>query len=174
MSKGRSVGLRPFTLRFAELIGRQDFDGAIEYLRVHLKGNASDLPSLEMIAQCHHWAHRPGEAIAACRDALTYDTTSFDMHALIAQLLAEKGEHAAAANHARKGLECYPEPLPEIPRFLSSIGNALSRFFLNHTLDVDPALKRVEAERADWFAWANRYLSWYDASFDKTTKPVQH
>ena len=166
--------MRPFTLRFAELIGRQDFDGAIEYLRVRLKGDASDLASLEMIAQCHHWARRPGEAIAACRDALTYDTTSFDMHALIAQLLAEEGEHDAVANHARKGLECYPEPLPGVPRFLSSIGNALSRLFWNRTLDADMALKRVEAERADWFSWANRYLSWYDANFDKTTKPSQH
>ena len=42
---------------------------------------------------------------------LVHDPNAFDMHVLLSQMLAGKGQHENAALHARKGLESYPEPL---------------------------------------------------------------
>jgi tetratricopeptide (TPR) repeat protein len=148
-------------------------DGAIVYLRAGLKGDASDLASLEMIAQCHLWAGRTDEAIATCGEALGYNLGSFDTHSMLAQLLAEKGEHEDAAVHVRKGLECYPEPLPEIPHFVASAIKGLSRIF-PFLRAPDAALQQAEAERAAWFDWAKQYLSWYDLTYGETVKPKEH
>ena len=162
-------------MRFAHLIGRQDFDGAIDYLRAGLKGDASDLASLEMIAQCHHWARRTDDAIAACSAALIYDAMSFDMHMMLAQLLAKRGEHKQAAIHARKGLECFPDALPEVPRFVISAFKMLSIVFPRFRgPGPDAALQKVAAERAEWFDWAKQYLSWFDAMHGETFKPSEH
>jgi tetratricopeptide (TPR) repeat protein len=166
--------LRPFTMRFARLIGRKDFDGAIDYLRTGLKGNASDVASLEMMAQCHQWARHTDEAIAASREALSYDPASFESHRMLALLLAERGEYEAAVLHARKGLECFPEP-PTIPRFIITAIQGLSWIFpFFRGAEPDAALQIVGAEHAKWFDWAKQYLSWYDATHGQKLKPSEH
>ncbi len=163
-------------MRFARMVGRQEFDKAIEYLRAGLKGDASDQNSLELIADCYHWAGRNEEAITACREALAANPVSFDMHAMLAQLLANKGEHENAATHARKGLESYPEPLPEIPPSIISAFKFLSRIMprLFSAPPPDEALKRVYEWRAGWFDWAKSYLSWYDQTYGEKVKPIEH
>ncbi|MEQ1697580.1 MAG: tetratricopeptide repeat protein [Hyphomicrobiaceae bacterium] len=167
--------MRPFTIQLSLLIGRQDFDGAIAYLRAHLKGDSSDISSLEMIAHCQLWAGRTDEAEAACYSALVFDPNAFDMHALLAQHLAKKGEHKRAAIHASKGLEFYPEPLPKMPRFMISAIRGLSRIFSSlRGLDPDEALHRVETERAEWLGWAKQYLNWYDSGHGATLSPTEH
>ena len=42
--------------------------------------------------------------------------------------------------------------------------------------DTDPeaALSSVEAINAEWFDWAKRYLSWYDATYGDEINPVNH
>jgi tetratricopeptide (TPR) repeat protein len=169
--------LRPFTIRFSLMIGRKEFDKAIDYLRAGLKGDTSDLASLEMIAHCHDWAGRSEEAIASCREALGHDPNSFDMHVMLSRLFAAKDEHADAANHARKGLETYPEPLPKLPRSLILTLKIFSRLIPSLrglAPDAEAALLRAEADNAAWFNWAKRYLSWYDATYGETVKPVDH
>ena len=166
---------RLILIRFARMIGREEFDDAIDYLRAGLKGNKSDLASIEMIAHCHHWAGRKEETIVVCREALGLDPNSFDMHVMLSQLFAENGEHDDAAIHARKGLECYPEPLPEIPGFMLSAFNALGRFVPSiRNFPPDAALQKIETWRAEWFGWAKRYLSWYEVTFGETAKPTEH
>jgi tetratricopeptide (TPR) repeat protein len=166
---------RPFTFAFSRMIGRQEFDKAIDYLRSNLKNDASDMSSLEMIAHCHQWAGRPDKAIEACRKALVWDAASFDMHSMLSQLLAEKGEHEAAAVHALKGLECYPEPLPEVPRFMTSAFQILSRFFPSFRgIDVNNALRSIEDEHAEWFDWAKKYLKWYDVTYGDKLAPAEN
>jgi tetratricopeptide (TPR) repeat protein len=167
---------RPFTFAFSRMIGRQEFDKAIDYLRSGLRGNESDLSSLEVIAHCHQWAGRADDAIKACREALQRDPKSFDMHSMLAQLLAEKGEHEGAAIHARRGLECYPEPLPEIPRFLILVFQALDRILPRRLRgpDANDALRRFEAEKAEWFNWAKKYLNWYDSTHNDRLGPTEN
>ena len=162
-------------LRLAKMIGRRDFDGAINYLRAGLKGDEADLASLEMIAHCQHWAGRHDEAIAACRETLKLDPVSFEMHAMLAQIFAEKGEHDEAAEHARTGLESYPEPLPKVSRIVVLAFKALGRIAPRlQGAAPDAALRRVEAMRAEWFDWAKQYLSWYDATYNGSVNPTKH
>jgi tetratricopeptide (TPR) repeat protein len=111
------------------MLGRQEYDKAIDYLRAGLKGDKSDFDSLAMIANCHHWAGHHDQAIVVGEEALKIDPRSFDMHALLAQLFAEKGDHENAVIHARKGLECYPEPLPTIPSSITFVFRLLGRIF---------------------------------------------
>ncbi len=166
---------RPFTITFSRMIGRQEFDKAIDYLRSGLKGNESDISSLEMIAHCHHWAGHEEEAIEACREALRCDPKSFDMHSMLSQLLAERGEHEDAAIHARRGLDSYPEALPEIPRFVTSVFEALGRIFpWLRGPDANEALRWIEAEHTEWFNWAKKYLSWYDRTHDDKLGPREN
>jgi tetratricopeptide (TPR) repeat protein len=157
------------------MLGRQEYDKAIDYLRAGLKGDRSDFDSLAMIANCYHWAGRHDQAIVACEEALKVDSSSFDMHALVAQLFVEKGDHENAVIHARIGLECYPEPLPTIPRWITFIFRLLGRVFPS-LRDSDPneGLRSMEASRAEWFAWAKQYLTWHDATHGGTGKPVVH
>lgn len=168
--------LRPFTLRFARQIGRGQLDEAIREMRAALKGNASDLASLEMIAQCHDWLGRADDAMSACQQALKYDPHSFCMHALLSRLHAARDEHDDAAMHARRGLECYPEPLPPLPRFFETAHTFLSRIFPRYRGSPSPneALRSAETERAEWYSWAKQYLDWYDAIYGETTQPRQH
>jgi tetratricopeptide (TPR) repeat protein len=162
-------------MRFAKMIGRREFDDAIAYLRNGLKGDKSDIYSLEMIADCHHWAGRTDDAINACREALKFSSSSFDMHALLAELLAGKNEHDDAAIHARKGLECYPEPIPQMPRFMISAFKALSRIVPRlRNANPDAALREVANARAEWFDWAKRYLDWYDSTHGGSASPTEH
>jgi tetratricopeptide (TPR) repeat protein len=157
------------------MIGRQEFDKAIAHLRSELRGNASDISSLEMIAHCHHWAGRADEAIKAGREALQCDPKSFDMHALLSQLLVDKGEHEDAAIYARLGLENFLEPLPEIPGFFLKVHRALEYFFpILQGASPDQAIKRSESNRADWYDWAKSYLDWYDATYGDTLGPIKH
>lgn len=166
---------RPFTFTLSRMIGQQEFDKAIDYLRSGLKGNESDLSSLEMIAHCHHWAGHADDAIKACRKALRYDPKSFDMHSMLSRLLAEKGEHEDAVIHARRGLECYPSPLPEIPRFVTSAFQVLGRIFPRlRGADATESLRRIEAEQSEWFAWAKRYLNWYDRTHNDRLGPLEN
>lgn len=166
---------RPFTIKFSRMIGRQEFDKAIDYLRSGLKGNKSDLSSLEMIANCHHWAGRTDDAIKACHEALQCDPQSFEMHSMLAQLLAEKGEHENAAIHARRGLECYPEPLPEVPKFVTSAFQFLGRIFPRlRGVDANEAIRRIDGEHAEWFDWAKKYLEWYDYSHNDKLAPSEN
>jgi tetratricopeptide (TPR) repeat protein len=168
-------GLRPFTFRMARMIGGQQFDAAIDDLSAGLKGNASDAASLEMIAQCHRWAGRNEEAITAGLAALLRDPASFAMHSMLAELFAEKGEHDDAAIHVRKGLECYPEPLEKIPRFISSAFKLMARLFPRlQGSSPENALQRIEASNAEWFEWATKYLVWYDATYGKNINPSKH
>lgn len=165
----------PFTPKVARLIGREDFDGAIEYLRAKLRGNASDVAALEMIAQCHQWAGRTQEAISTCREALRYDAVAFESHAMLARLLAQEGTHVDAAAHARSGLECFPEPLPGIPQSFVRAIQGLGRIFpFVREFDPNGALQRGETERREWFEWATRYLGWYDKAYGDTQTPVRH
>lgn len=166
--------MRPYTASFARKVGRGQLDEAIDEIRGTLKGDASDAHSLEMIAQCHHWAGRPDEAISACREALKYDSNSFPMLSLLARLLADRDEHENAAIYARKGLESYPEPL-KVPRFVDALFKIMS-VFIPRLRGVTPtdALKQVEAEDAEWFAWAKQYLDWYDSVFGDSVRPPSH
>ncbi len=162
----RTSRLPLFFLRLVRLIGREDYDGAIDLLRAHLKGNASDQPSLELIALAHYFADRADQAIAAGEEALAYDSASFQMHMLLALWLAEKDEHAEAARHARQALENDPEPIPEPPRFLINAIKCLGRIFPRlRRVDPDAALQRLEAQHAEWRDWAERYLDWYDLTY---------
>ena len=128
-----------------------------------------------MLAHCHHWSGHADDAIAACRSALRYDPKSFDMHALLSQLLSEKGEHEDAVIHARRGLENYPEPLPEVPSFILSAHKMLSRF-VTRLRDASPdiALERIETDHANWFNWAKIYLEWYDSTYGDKFRPTEH
>jgi len=165
----------PFTVKFSRMIGWQEFDKAIDYLRSGLRGNKSDLSSLEMIAHCHLWAGRPDDAIKACHEALHCDSESFAMHSTLAQLLAEKGEHEDAAIHARRGLECYPAPLPKVPRSVTLSYQFLSRVFPRlRGADPNEAIRSVEAEQADWFDWAKKYLEWYDGTHNGKLSPLDN
>lgn len=165
----------PFTTRLAKLIGRQDFDGAIDRLRAGLRGDASDADSHILIAQCHFWGGRLDESIAACAEALRCDPELFDAHALLAQLHARKDNHREAAIHARRGIECFPEPLPEFPPVLTSMFKFMGRIFpLFRGPSPDAALQRVAAERTEWFDWAKSYLSWYDETSGEQVKPTEH
>lgn len=168
--------LRPFTISLARHIGRGQFDEAINELRAALKGNASDVASLEMIAQCHYWSGRADQAISACQQALKYDPDSFDAHALLSQLHAARNEHENAATHARRGLECYPEPLPRLPSLLDSAHTLLSRIIplLRGAPTPNEALQSTEAEHAEWYDWAKKYLDWYDATSGEAMRPRQH
>jgi tetratricopeptide (TPR) repeat protein len=166
---------RPFTITLSGMIGRRDFDKAIEYLRSNLKGKASDLSSLEMIAHCHYWAGKPDDAIKAGHEALKCDSRSFDMHVMLSQLYAERAEHENAAIHARKGLESYPEPLPKLPNFIVTADKLLRHFFPQlGAYGPDEALKRIEAEHANWFDWAKKYLAWYDSTYGDNLEPLEN
>ena len=167
--------MRPFTLRLAGMIGRGEFGQAIAEMRAGLRGDSSDQASLEMIASCHHWSGQTDEATAAAYEALRYDPNAFEMHAMLAQLLADKGEHERAADHVRKRLEWYPEPVPKAPAALNSAFSWLGRMVPRlRGLDPDGALRRVEAERAQWFQWAKQYLTWYDEAFGESTNPKRN
>lgn len=167
--------MRPFTLRLAGMIGRREFEQAIAEMRAGLRGNSSDQATLEMIASCLHWSGQTDEAIAACYGALRYDPNAFDMHAMLAQLLADKGEHEQAAVHVRKGLEWFPEPVPKAPAALNSVFTWLGRIVPRlRGLDPNGALRSFEAQRAQWFEWAKQYLIWYDEAFGESTNPKKH
>jgi tetratricopeptide (TPR) repeat protein len=157
------------------MLGRQEYDKAIDYLRAGLKGDKSDYDSLSMIANCHHWAGHHDQAIVVGEEALKLDPGSFDMHALLAELFAVKGDHENAIVHARKGLECYPEPVPTVPNSIISVFRLLGRIFPS-LRDADPneGLRSVEASRAEWFSWAKQYLIWHDATHGGTGAPVVH
>ncbi|MEQ8823753.1 MAG: tetratricopeptide repeat protein [Filomicrobium sp.] len=166
---------QPFTCRLAYHIGRQEFDAAIDHLRSNLNDDGSDAAALEMIAQCHFWAGRSAKAVAVAHEALDHDPDLFAVHALLANLYAENGEHSNAATHARRGLECYPEPLPEVPAFLIWTYRVLSSL-LPRFRDADPraVLKQQELEHSEWYRWANAYLDWYDSTYDESLKPSDH
>ena len=163
-------------IRLARMVGRRDYDAAIDYLRAGLCGDTSDIFSLELIARCHRWRGRNDEAITASREALALDPLSFNSHVLLAELLAEMGEHEQAASHARKGLEAYPEPFDVPPRVLVWLFGALRRIvpLLRNVPNADELLKRHSDSRAEWFNWAKKYLSWYDTTFGEATTPSEH
>lgn len=168
--------MRPFTFSLARKIGRGQLGDAVSEMRAALRGNASDLASLEMIAQCHYWAGRADDAITACRQALRYDPNCFSAHVLLSQLHASRDEHEDAATHARRGLECYQEPLPRVPRILDTAHILLSRIFprLRSTPTPNEALQSVEAENVEWYNWAKQYLDWYDATYRDSLQPRSH
>lgn len=167
--------MRPFTLRLAGVLGRRELDQAIAEMRAGLRGDSSDQASLEMIAHCHQWAGHTDEAISAGYDALRYDPSAFEMHAMLAQLLADEGEHERAATHVRQGLEWYPEPVPNTPKAVNSAFNWLGRIIPRlHGLDPNGALRNVEDERAHWFEWAKQYLVWHDEAFGESKEPTKH
>jgi tetratricopeptide (TPR) repeat protein len=164
-----------FSIRFAKMMGSEKFDDAIDYLRDGLKGDMSDLAAIEMIAHCHRWAGRPAEAIAVCHEALAIDPASFDMHSTLAELFAEKREYHDAALHARKGLETYPEKLPELPRAFISVFNAVCWIAPSfRSADPELAMRSISARQADWFRWAKQYLSWYDANHGGSSSLIEH
>ncbi|MGI9408670.1 MAG: tetratricopeptide repeat protein [Hyphomicrobiaceae bacterium] len=167
--------MRPLSICISNLIGREDFDGAVDYLRAGLKGDASDLDTLKMIAHCHHWAGNTDDAIAVSREALIHDPALFEMHAILAQLLADKGEHEDACFHACKGLVNYPEPQPEPPGLRNSIAACLSRISATEP-EPSPnlAMQWVKAGRTEWFDWAKQYLNWYETTRGETVKPTEH
>ncbi len=167
--------MRPFTIKLAGMIGRQEYDKATAYLRSGLKGDKSDADSLAMIANCHHWAGQPDQAIAAAEAALKIDPASFDMHAMLAQVFAEKGDHDKAIVNVRRGLECYPEPLPSVPEYFMLALRLLGRIFPSfRNVDPNEGLRSVEASRADWFRWAKQYLAWYDGARGGDATLVTH
>ncbi|MEO1205290.1 MAG: tetratricopeptide repeat protein [Pseudomonadota bacterium] len=169
------MSVRLSTIKVARLIGRKEFDAAIELLRSKLKGDASDQYSFEMIAYCCQSAGRSDDAIASCRAALKLDPQSYEMHALLAQLLADQGAYEDAAIHALRGLEYYPEPMPEIPKVVLSVLRVLGRFLprLNRT-SFEKALADIDEDRANWFRWATEYLRWYDRTHADQLTPPRH
>jgi tetratricopeptide (TPR) repeat protein len=105
----------------ARYIGRNDFDGAIKLLDESLTNTAEDIPSLEMIAQCHHWAKRDENAIATAKLVLAYDTKNFATAQLLSTIYANCNEHKLGVDYARLALENYPKPLPPLPEYLFSL-----------------------------------------------------
>ena len=169
------VELRPLSSGISSLVGREDFGGAVDFLRAGLKGDASDLNTLKMIAHCHHWAGHTDEAIAVGREALNYDPTSFEMHAILAQLLADKGEHQEAVAHANQGLLNYPVSSPEQTASPALDGSNSSEVATPPGAgSSDLASQWVSAGRTEWFDWAKSYLSWYESARGETVGPTEH
>ena len=167
--------LFPFDLRLARMIGRGQRNAAIDYLRTGRKGDKSDVDILEMMAMLHRGAGRNDEAISVSREALALDPASFDSHALLAEILAENGEHEQAALHARRGLEHFPEPMPEMPKAVWLVWKAL--FLLLPRLRrayPDGRLPDFSHANTAWFDWARAYLDWYDSTFAESTSPTEH
>jgi tetratricopeptide (TPR) repeat protein len=165
----------PFTPGLARLIGRGEFDAAIAYLAKYLKGNASDVYALEIIALCHRWLGRHRDALVVARRALAFDPASFTLHNLAAELLAEANEDETAAFHARKMLECFPEPLPPLPKVVNAFFTLLARYFPRwREAHPGKGYEHIQQTNAEKFDWAKNYLSWYDATYGETFQPSKH
>lgn len=105
---------------------------------------------------------------------LAYDPQEYHSHAMLAQLLAEQGEHDAAAVHARKGLESYPEPI-EVPQLAIALYRALARIVPRlRRDDIEKTLRNPGASNIEWFDWAKQYLHWYDSTYGGDQTPSQH
>jgi tetratricopeptide (TPR) repeat protein len=167
--------MRPFSIKLARLVGRRDFEGAIAYVRSRLKNDRSDLASWDMIAHLQTWAGRPEEAVEACQKALRLDPNYFEAHAMLAQLLSKSGAHEDAARHARRGLECFSPPFEKLPSWFDRLLPRYGRS-IEHGSKESPnqTLERMDKKKAEWFEWAQHYLSWYDLTFADSVKPRPH
>jgi len=164
-------------IQVARRIGQKDYDGAIRILEGTLEKNKKDIPSLSMIALCHHWSGRSDMAIACTKQVLTFDTKNFDAIRLLSEIYAERAEHQMAAEHIRLGLENYPTPLPATPKIFF--------WLLRFVSYVYPKFKALEKEareeignpnksNEDWFDWAKQYLAWYDQTQGEKKSPTLH
>jgi len=162
-------------LALARCVGRKDYDGAIYVLEETLSNNPEDISSLQMLAQCHHWANRDDIAITVAQRVLTYDSHCFDAMRLLSEIHVARNEHDVAASYVRLGLENIPEPTPPAPKFIFLLLRLGSFIF--------PRLKRIEKSAKlengnpntgteEWLEWARQYLVWYDSRHIGCQKPT--
>jgi hypothetical protein len=164
-------------IKICRCVGRNDFDEAIRIISTRLVNSERDVPWLEMIALCHHWAERDDMAITTAIRALMLDPHSFDAIELLTRIHASRNEHATVAKYVPLGLENFPSPLPNIPRFYFR----LLRFFGFFAPRFKRLAQRAEVEildpnqsRTEWYAWAKEYLTWYDQTHDGNKMPTVH
>jgi len=152
-------------LEVSRCIGRRDYDEAIRLISKGLVDSKEDVPSLDMIALCHHWAQRDDAAIDTANRVLSFDPKSFEAAELLSRIYFSRSEYGLAAKYARLGVDNFPEPLPLTPRFFFRLLGFLGLF--------SPRLKELAKEteqgigdpnksKNEWLAWAKQYLAWYD------------
>jgi tetratricopeptide (TPR) repeat protein len=158
-------------MKISQLVGKNDYEGAIRVLEGSLTNTSEDIPSLEMIALFHSYTGQDEKAIETANKVLAFDANSFGALRLLSQEYAERDEHEIAVNYAKKGVENYPsEDQFAPPDWLFSI--------LKLSAKCSDRFKRIEQhakkdiagfnkDRVDWLTWAKEYLSWYDEAYSK-------
>lgn len=164
-------------LEMSRCIGGEKYDEAIHIISQGLNNSAKDVPSLEMIALCHHWASREEEAISIANQALVYDPRNFASIKLLGNIYVSRDEHEIAAPYVRLGLDCFPEPTPAVPRLFLSILRMVG-FFIPRIRNVASKAETLNSDpnksNREWFLWAKEYLAWYGQNCNDKQSPTIH
>lgn len=164
-------------LKIARLIGKGDFDRAIEILTRSLKNSESDVFTLETIAMCHQSAGRVELAIQAAYKAYELDSTSFGAVSKLGELHASLGRHHEAIQFVRAGLAIPQQQIPPTPKFVLKIFNALARVFprLKGSLrEAEMIANNPDMIHQPWLDWAHKYVEWYENTYDEESGPAKH
>jgi tetratricopeptide (TPR) repeat protein len=160
------------------LIGRNDYDGAIRVLEDRLSRNPNEIETMEMIAQCHQWARRDDEAMAAATRTYALDSSSFEANRMLSGYYVKHGDHDSAARHARLGLENFPAQF-RVPKIVIRIVSWVLRLHprlrkRNLKAEMEMNFEALEEEKARWYDWAMEYLAWYDSTHGGSERPTVH
>lgn len=164
-------------LEVGRCVGRKDYDGAIRVLESSLSNSNADAHSLVMIALCHRWSNRNDDAIEMAQRALYHDSKNFGAYRLLAEVYAERKEHAMAVRFVRLGLDHFPEPTPPAPKLIIWLLRVSAFFvprFRRVTETARTELTDPDSDTRDWFAWAKQYLAWYDSEYGDKHVPTLH
>ena len=152
-------------IKVAPLIGRRDFDTAVQVLEGELTGTSEDILHLELIAQYHWQAGNEQKAIETAKKALALDPKSFEMSRMLSQIFAEHEDHEKAIQYVKIGLNNFPsEPLPAPPSWTFSVLNLAGKFSARWKRVHEAAnedLQDPDKDRREWQSWAYEYLAWY-------------
>lgn len=172
--KGKEMSTARFLktqMKIAPLIGRRDYDGAVQVLKGELDGTSEDTPYLEMIAHCFWQAGSEEKAIETAKKALDLDPKNFEMPRMLSQIFAEHENHEEAIEYVKIGLNNFPsEPLTAPPSWAFSALKLAGKFSTKWKRVEQAAIEDLQApdkDRRTWRSWANEYLAWYEDAMKK-------
>jgi tetratricopeptide (TPR) repeat protein len=167
----RTVRFFKTQMKVAPLIGRRDFDAAVQVLEGELTGATEDILHLELIAQCHWQAGNEEKAIETAKKALALDPKNFEMPRMLSQIFAEHEDYEQAIAYVKIGLNNFPsEPLTAPPSWafsaLKLAGKVSAKWKRVEEAAIED-LKDPDKERREWRSWANEYLAWCEDAMKK-------